>query len=128
MLDVNNNGMYDAGTDVLLKGESIGVNAGMYLDQNSNATRDKMDILLGDSRDADADGIPDEVAVCRGDLNFDGLVDDADFVQFVQAYNLLLCTDDFMPPHCQSDLNRDGLVDDGDFVDFVHNYDELICP
>ncbi|MBX3390754.1 MAG: hypothetical protein KF691_15000 [Phycisphaeraceae bacterium] len=128
VLDVNNNGIYDAGTDVFLKGESIGVNAGMYLDQNANATRDKMDILLGDSRDADADGIPDEVPVCRGDLNFDGLVDDADFVKFVQAYNLLLCTDDFMPPHCQSDLNRDGLVDDGDFVVFVHNYDELICP
>lgn len=128
VLDTNNNGIYDAGIDVVAKRESIGVNAGMFLDRNSNSVRDKMDILLGDSRDTDWDGVPDEVTPCRGDLTSDGLVDDADFVKFVQAYNLLLCEDDFMPPHCQSDLNRDGTVDDADFVIFASSYNDLICP
>jgi hypothetical protein len=128
VLDVNSNGIYDVGIDVLAKGESIGVNAGMFLDQNSTGVRDKMDILLGDSRDTDADGIPDEATVCRGDLNFDGLVDDMDFVKFASAYNMLLCDDDLMPPHCQSDINRDGKVDDADFIIFANNYNTLICP
>jgi len=128
VLDVNNNGLYDQGTDILALGESIGANAGPFLDCNNNAVRDATDILLGNSQDADADGIPDECTVCRGDLNSDSFVDDADFVLFVSAYNLLLCSDDLMPPHCQSDLNRNGLVDDDDFIIFAFNYNELICP
>jgi len=65
---------------------------------------------------------------CVGDLNLDGFVDDADFVLFVFAYNLLDCADATMPPGCPADLNRDGFVDDADFVIFVRAYNELICP
>lgn len=128
VIDVNSNGIYDLGQDVLGKGEGIGANVGRFLDCNNNGIADQVDILLGTSQDSDADGIPDECTVCRGDLNFDGAVEDADFVVFAKAYNMLLCADDLMPPHCQSDLNRDGAVDDDDFVIFVHNYNELICP
>ncbi len=128
VLDINKNGIYDAGTDVLAKGESIGINVGRFFDFNNTGVRDKEDIVLGESQDADWDGIPDEITVCRGDLNFDGVVDDSDFVRFAAAYNMLVCADDLMPPHCQADLNRDELVDDADFVTFAHNYDELICP
>ncbi|MBN8597798.1 MAG: PQQ-dependent sugar dehydrogenase [Planctomycetes bacterium] len=65
---------------------------------------------------------------CETDLNADGLVDDADFVLFVGAYNLLDCFDPAMPPSCPSDFNSDSLVDDADFVVFIAAYDELICP
>ncbi|MGH7243288.1 MAG: hypothetical protein ACREJD_07715 [Phycisphaerales bacterium] len=65
---------------------------------------------------------------CQGDLNDDGLVDDADFVIFVAAYNILDCADAAMPEHCPSDLNRDGQVDDADFVLFVKAYNDLVCP
>ncbi len=65
---------------------------------------------------------------CLGDLNNDGLVDDADFALFVPAYNLLACSDPAMPPGCPADLNSDGLVDDGDFTIFVQQYDLLVCP
>jgi hypothetical protein len=65
---------------------------------------------------------------CLGDLNGDGQVDDRDFVIFVAAYNLLLCTDPAMPPNCPADLNDDGQVDDSDFVLFVAAYDLLVCP
>ncbi|MBS0187897.1 MAG: hypothetical protein JSS51_07500, partial [Planctomycetes bacterium] len=54
--------------------------------------------------------------------------DDADFVIFVPAYNLLLCDDPSMPPGCPSDLNADGFVDDADFTLFVDAYDQLVCP
>lgn len=65
---------------------------------------------------------------CVGDLNGDNLVDDSDFVIFVEAYNLLDCADPAMPLNCPADLNRDDLVDDSDFVIFVGAYNELICP
>lgn len=65
---------------------------------------------------------------CVGDLNLDGLVDDADFVDFVYAYNILDCAEPDMPPNCPADFNFDGVVDDGDFVDFVLAYNELVCP
>lgn len=128
VLDLNSDGLYTLGTDILFKSDGIGLNAGKFLDQNSNGVRDKIDILLGTSQDTDADGIPDEITACRGDLSFDGLVDDIDFVMFAGAYNLLDCADDLMPPHCQSDLNRDGIVDDDDFSLFATRYNELICP
>lgn len=67
-------------------------------------------------------------AKCSGDLNNDGQVNDADFVLFASAYNLLLCTDPSMPAGCPADLNRDGNVDDADFTIFVAAYDNLICP
>ncbi len=65
---------------------------------------------------------------CPGDLNGDSQVDDADFVIFAAAYNLLVCEDPSMPAGCPADLTHDGLVDDGDFVEFVQAYDRLICP
>ncbi|MBS0192177.1 MAG: hypothetical protein U0573_06080 [Phycisphaerales bacterium] len=65
---------------------------------------------------------------CRGDLNGDGLVDDADFVIFAAAYNLLDCADVLMPAGCPADLNFDGVVDDSDFVIFAAAYNELVCP
>lgn len=64
---------------------------------------------------------------CPGDLNLNGTVDDADFVGFVQAYDLLDCADPAMPPPCAADLNGDLFVDDGDFVVFVSGYNELVC-
>lgn len=67
-------------------------------------------------------------ARCPGDLNSDGFVDDADFVPFVAAYNLLDCADPAMPLGCPADLNADGFVDDADFVTFVAGYDALVCP
>lgn len=57
---------------------------------------------------------------CAGDFNDDGLVDDADFVLFVEAYNAL--TDE------TGDLTGDTLTDDSDFVEFAAAYDMLICP
>ncbi|MBX3387951.1 MAG: hypothetical protein KF691_00705 [Phycisphaeraceae bacterium] len=65
---------------------------------------------------------------CPGDLNGDGFVDDADFVIFVVAYNILDCADPSMPAGCPADLNGDMLVDDADFVVFVAAYNELVCP
>ena len=61
---------------------------------------------------------------CPGDLNHDNLVDDADFVIFVEAYNLL----EVPPANAEADLNGDGFVDDADFVIFVTSYNELLCP
>ena len=64
---------------------------------------------------------------CPGDFNFDGVVDDADFVIFVQGYNLLLCEDPMMADGCPADMNGDLLVDDADFSLFVVAYDNLSC-
>ncbi len=65
---------------------------------------------------------------CPADLNGDQLVDDADFVVFASAYNLLDCADPGMPADCPSDLSGDGQVDDSDFVIFVTAYGDLLCP
>jgi len=70
---------------------------------------------------------PARVVVCRADLTCDSQVDDADFVVFVEAYNLLVC-DLAMPIGCPSDLNDDDLVDDTDFVLFAGAYNTLLCP
>lgn len=67
-------------------------------------------------------------AVCPCDLNGDGLVEDADFVIFVAAYNILDCADPGMPAGCPPDFNSDGYVDDSDFVVFVLAYNTLECP
>jgi len=66
-------------------------------------------------------------ANCPGDLNHDTVVDDADFIVFIQAYNLLDCADPTMPSGCPADLNHDSIVDDADFVVFVVAYNKLIC-
>lgn len=65
---------------------------------------------------------------CAADFNNDGLVDDADFVIFAEAYNVLDCADPAMPVGCPSDLNADTFVDDADFVLFAAAYNTLVCP
>lgn len=65
---------------------------------------------------------------CPADLSADGVVEDADFVLFAAAYNLLDCADPAMSFECPADLNADGFVDDSDFVLFVQAYDALSCP
>jgi len=65
---------------------------------------------------------------CPCDLNSDTVVDDADFVVFVQAFDTLDCLDPDMPARCPSDFNGDSVVDDRDFVLFVLAYNELVCP
>lgn len=65
---------------------------------------------------------------CPADLNVDSFVDDADFVIFANAYNILDCADPAMPPGCAADLNADTFVDDADFVIFAAAYNELLCP
>lgn len=67
-------------------------------------------------------------ALCAGDLNADQQVDDADFVFFASAYNLLDCADPAMPASCPADFNADAFVDDSDFVVFAAAYDLLLCP
>lgn len=62
-------------------------------------------------------------AYCPGDLNEDGLVDDADFVEFLPSYNALVIPE--ASKLC--DWNGDGLVDDTDFVFFVGYYNTLLC-
>ena len=69
-----------------------------------------------------------EVNTCPADLNSDGLVDDADFVIFAAAYNVLDCLDPSMASGCLADLTVDGVVDDADFVVFAAAYNELLCP
>ncbi|MFO0859756.1 MAG: alpha-amylase family glycosyl hydrolase [Phycisphaerales bacterium] len=64
----------------------------------------------------------------RADFNFDTFVDDADFVVFSAAYNVLDCADPAMPAGCAADLNADGFVNDADFVPFANAYNQLTCP
>lgn len=64
---------------------------------------------------------------CPADLNGDNFVDDADFVLFVQAYNLLYCTDPAAVDKCPADLTNDGVVVDDDFVAFIPAYNQLLC-
>jgi len=55
-------------------------------------------------------------------------VDDADFVLFAGAYNILDCSAPAMPGGCPADLNSDAMVDDSDFVLFAGAYNALVCP
>ncbi len=57
---------------------------------------------------------------CPGDLNGDGLVNDADFNLFVGPYDSLIDP--------RADLTGDGNTDDADFQVFVQAYNELLCP
>jgi len=66
--------------------------------------------------------------ICLADIDCSEQVDDADFVLFVNGYDLLDCQDPAMQIACPSDFNKDGFVDDADFVIFVGAYDELVCP
>jgi len=75
----------------------------------------------------EAQGITHNAFSCAGDFNADGLVDDVDFVQFVPAYNQLLCDEPATPETCPADLTGDTYVDDADFGIFVQAYNALIC-
>lgn len=66
-------------------------------------------------------------AACLGDLNGDSMVDDADFVVFAAAYDILDCATPSMPAGCPADLNDDNFVDDADFVVFASAYNALTC-
>lgn len=56
--------------------------------------------------------------------NWNQIVDDEDFVLFLEAY-----TKQISPPaNPDADLDRDGLVDDLDFSLFAAAYDRMICP
>jgi len=66
------------------------------------------------------------LAPCPADLNFDRVVDDADFEIFLLGYNEVLCPEAPLP--CDADLNADGLVDDADFEIFLLGYNEVLCP
>ncbi|MGH7243925.1 MAG: immunoglobulin domain-containing protein [Phycisphaerales bacterium] len=68
------------------------------------------------------------VHVCLGDLDANALIDDVDFVQFVSAYDVLLCSENAMPAGCPADFNNDSVVDDVDFGLFAQAYDMLLCP
>jgi len=70
----------------------------------------------------------DSGASCPADLTVDQQVDDADFVGFASAYNILDCADPAMSLGCPADLNLDGVVDDSDFVLFAAAYNALLCP
>lgn len=59
---------------------------------------------------------------CLADLNFDGVVDDSDFVLFVADYDALI-----VEAQTGGDFNGDGQCDDSDFVIFVAAYDALLC-
>lgn len=72
--------------------------------------------------------ITNSAGACPGDFNNDGLVDDSDFLVFLQSYNILDCADPAMTPACPADFNHDGLVDDFDFIVFVATYNALLCP
>ncbi|MBY0112513.1 MAG: hypothetical protein K2Y21_06805 [Phycisphaerales bacterium] len=67
-------------------------------------------------------------AACPADLTNDALVDDADFVLFSSAYQLLDCASPGMTPGCPADFTKDSFVDDGDFVIFAAAYEALACP
>ncbi|MBX3390594.1 MAG: hypothetical protein KF691_14185 [Phycisphaeraceae bacterium] len=60
------------------------------------------------------------------DLDFDGYVDDADFILFSLQYDAMECDSAGMLEECSADLNHDGQVDDADFVLFVHEYNRPI--
>jgi hypothetical protein len=66
--------------------------------------------------------------VCPADLDGNTLVDDADFIIFAAAYNILDCAEPAMPAGCPGDLDTDAFVDDADFSIFAAAYDALVCP
>lgn len=74
------------------------------------------------------DSPPGVLAICIGDTNCDGVVEDGDFVDFATAYSIFDCADGNMPPGCPADMNGDGYVDDADFVLFANAYDNFVCP
>ncbi|MBX3379953.1 MAG: immunoglobulin domain-containing protein [Phycisphaeraceae bacterium] len=68
------------------------------------------------------------ISVCAADFNCDSVVEDSDFVDFADAYDLLVCDDPSMATGCPADMNGDFVVDDADFIMFAAAYDRLLCP
>lgn len=62
---------------------------------------------------------------CPGDLVYDNIVDDSDFVAFAAAYNDLIAPGG---AYTGGDFDGDGQADDSDFVIFVSSYNDLLCP
>ena len=65
---------------------------------------------------------------CPCDLTHDGFIDDLDFAEFTQAYDIYDCGETVMPAGCPSDFNQDSVVDDFDYVIFIQGYEQFICP
>lgn len=86
------------------------------------------DVLRPGTLDAVITGAYPSCGECPGDLNFDGFVDDADFVIFSDQYDRFACGATGMLSGCPADLNADGFVDDADFVGFAERYDVFVCP
>lgn len=63
-------------------------------------------------------------ASCVCDLNYDAVVNDADFSIFAVAYDAVICGG----RTCAGDFNFDGFVNDADFSIFAVAYDALLCP
>jgi len=82
-------------------------------------------LVSNDCGSAPSDAV--RVVPCFADLNCDSTVDDADFVLFLPAYNILDCADPAMPQPCPADFNNDGVVDDADFLLFLDAYNALAC-
>lgn len=64
---------------------------------------------------------------CLSDLNGDDVTDDADYLLFAAAYDVMVCADAGMSEGCPADLNGDGVVDDADFSLFVVGYARMGC-
>ena len=62
------------------------------------------------------------VQYIAGDANGDGLIEDADFQSFVQAYNEVLVTNSVQ---ARFDFDRSGAVDDRDYEVFVQAYNAV---
>lgn len=65
------------------------------------------------------------VCSCPCDLNFDDVVDNADFAIFANAYNLFECPSSGA---CPGDFNGDRVVDNTDFALFAAAYASFECP
>ncbi|MBX3380022.1 MAG: S8 family serine peptidase [Phycisphaeraceae bacterium] len=145
--DIQGSGGYDPGSDyVSVSGTSFAsplsaAAAALVLSYKPALTSEQVELALAQgARDVGAPGYDTgygygfvdayralERIRCPADLTFDDVVEDGDFVFFVQSYNVLLCADPSMPLLCSADLNGDGVVDDADFVIFVQSYDALLC-
>jgi glucose/arabinose dehydrogenase len=91
-------------------------------DCNHNEINDACDILMGTSRDANGNGIPDECEPpppeCRADFDGNGTLDSNDFFAFIAA---------FFDGAAGADFNGDMMVNSQDFFDFLAAFFEG-CP
>jgi len=90
-------------------------------DCNMNGVLDDCDLAAGTSFDIDGNGVPDECDPLRGDLNCDGLINDADIAVFVTALGgpLAYLSDQANCDWLSADCDWDGDVDFDDINPFV---------